>query len=263
MNDPTPELLFDGGNGSVVDRMGELDWTRAIGVSPEDYAPWGDYVCGPEHDADRPGGCETCDEHRQEAFDDLIYRKSIVFVARLRDVKSGETEDELVHNAIVAHAIDPEAALEFLRSRGAVLWTLECRDGDLFQIPEGWESNEHGGFVPSEDLLVRWLKESKHGCTIEIEVEQETDRVRGNALASGDDDEDRACEDEIIRRLDGGNVWAWCGVKVTCEANGETATELLGACSYASEADFRACGYFEDMVRACAQELLKRRMDWL
>lgn len=74
----------------------------------------------------------------------------------------------------------------------------------------------------------------------EIEVHQDDTPVRGNALASGDEDEDRACEDEILRRLDQGDVWAWACVRViaTCEGfRGESS--WLGGCSYRSERDFR------------------------
>ena len=36
--------------------------------------------------------------------------------------------------------------------------------------------------------------------------------VVGNAMASGDDDFDKECEDKILADLDGGNEWAWCTV---------------------------------------------------
>jgi hypothetical protein len=99
--------------------------------------------------------------------------------------------------------------------------------------------------------------------------------VRGNALASGDDAEDKACEDEILARLDSGDQWAWCCVKVTatleCKApkyevdhssNGpcyRMATDVslvgvdyLGGCSYTDEKDFLACSGDEMKEQALA-----------
>src|SRR5688572_13886675 len=75
--------------------------------------------------------------------------------------------------------------------------------------------------------------------------------VRGNALAFGDDAEDKRCEDEIIERLESGDVWAWASVKVTCchkdlpEIEG---VDYLGGCSYLDESDFKQPGgYYDDM----------------
>lgn len=77
--------------------------------------------------------------------------------------------------------------------------------------------------------------------------------VRGNALASGDDDVDREAEDEIISRLEGGDEWAWAYVKVIAEYEDDDGNQYeghdgLGACSYKSERDFvKNSGYYEDM----------------
>jgi hypothetical protein len=77
-------------------------------------------------------------------------------------------------------------------------------------------------------------------------------QVRGNALVSGDDDDDRQAEDEIIERLESGDVWAWASVKVEAviEVDGEeiTGEDYLGACSYADYRDFiEPGGYYDDM----------------
>lgn len=74
------------------------------------------------------------------------------------------------------------------------------------------------------------------------EVEPEHDvTVRGNAMASGDNVFDRQVEDEIIARLDAGEVAAWCCVRViaSIEVNGHTFEGFasIGACSYADEAE--------------------------
>jgi len=88
-----------------------------------------------------------------------------------------------------------------------------------------------------------------------VSAEPEDAEVRGNAMASGDDDVDRHCEDAIIADFDGGNVWAWCCVKVTACIDGIEGTDYLGCCSYKDEDDFRKGGYFEDMKLCAAADL--------
>lgn len=78
-------------------------------------------------------------------------------------------------------------------------------------------------------------------------IEPEYIEIRGNAMASGDDQVDKAYEDEIIRQLENGNEWAWCAVKVTAKWKGLEASNYLGGCSYKDEQDFMNCGYYEDM----------------
>lgn len=107
-----------------------------------------------------------------------------------------------------------------------------------------------------------------------IEVEQCDIPVRGNALACGDDAEDRAAEDEILARLDRGDVWAWASVRVLASWECFTgASSWLGGCSYASESDFKGpefevtepdgskhlTSYYEDL---CSEALddLKRQL---
>lgn len=87
------------------------------------------------------------------------------------------------------------------------------------------------------------MNQIKYTITAESE---DTDFV-GNCIASGDDDFDRACEDDIRRQLESGNVWAWCVVKVSAHFEGFTGNAYLGACSYASEKDFLECDYYASM----------------
>jgi hypothetical protein len=102
--------------------------------------------------------------------------------------------------------------------------------------------------------MIRALTENE--VTFELTVEQDDIPVRGNALASGDADEDRKCEDEILRRLDQGDVWAWASVRVTARWEGFEGHDYLGGCSYESERDFvRSGGYFDDMKDAALAEL--------
>ena len=91
---------------------------------------------------------------------------------------------------------------------------------------------------------------------ISIHVTQDDCPVRGNAMASGDDDLDREVENMILARLDNGDVWAWASVEVRAEFRGLQASDYLGACSYRNQRDFkRNSGYFEDMVAAATNEL--------
>jgi hypothetical protein len=68
-------------------------------------------------------------------------------------------------------------------------------------------------------------------------------------------------EDEILRRLDQGDIWAWAFVTVKARlmvdgvefAEGE---DYLGGCNYKNEGDFRRPGgYFDDMKARARGEL--------
>jgi hypothetical protein len=102
-------------------------------------------------------------------------------------------------------------------------------------------------------LTFRPLKSSDVVFTIAAELDPLD--VRGNAMASGDDVADRECEDAIIARVNSGDVWAWACVTVTATWEGFEASDVLGACSYADEADFKAGGYYADMKEACLHTL--------
>jgi hypothetical protein len=95
--------------------------------------------------------------------------------------------------------------------------------------------------------------------TFSLEAEYEDTPVRGNALASGDDDEDKRVEDEILRRLDNGDVWAWASVKVTAEWKGIEGVDYLGCCCYADEKEFKqAGGYYDDMKQVAFNDLIEQ-----
>lgn len=88
--------------------------------------------------------------------------------------------------------------------------------------------------------------------TYEIAVEQDDTPVRGNAIASGDAVADKEVEDEILRRLDQGDVWAWACVEVRAivELDGQRflGNTYLGGVSCKDEAEFRENDdYFSDM----------------
>jgi hypothetical protein len=97
---------------------------------------------------------------------------------------------------------------------------------------------------------------TKLNVTYRIEVEQDDTQVRGNAMASGDDAADKAVEDEILDRLDRGDVWAWAMVKVVAECEGFEGFDTLCGCCYKDEADFKTGGYFEQMKDQAFEDLL-------
>lgn len=94
-------------------------------------------------------------------------------------------------------------------------------------------------------------------CAFTLTAEQDDIPVRGNAMASGDDEVDRAEEDRILNELDDGNVWAWASVTLTCTFGGFEGFDSLGACSYRDEDDFKQPGgYYEDMREQAFENLV-------
>ncbi len=106
-----------------------------------------------------------------------------------------------------------------------------------------------------------------------IRMEPEDTPVEGNALASGDDEEDRKAEETILEQLNNGNDWAWCRVQVVAAFAGlEGESTWLGCCSYQSEEDFKGekflvkdpgeadfhegGGYYDDLLKEAAEDLL-------
>ena len=85
--------------------------------------------------------------------------------------------------------------------------------------------------------------------------------VKGNAMASGDDDLDTKVENEILERLDQGDTWAWASVEVKCSVNvnGETfsGSDHLGACSYKDEENFKTGGYYEQLMAGAMKDLIE------
>lgn len=77
-----------------------------------------------------------------------------------------------------------------------------------------------------------------------VEMLDEDVPVRGNASASGDDAFDKRVEDEIIARLEAGDMSAWFCAKVTAYVelpcpilhgvHTLAGVDYLGCCSYAS-----------------------------
>lgn len=93
-----------------------------------------------------------------------------------------------------------------------------------------------------------------------IEAEFDDIPIRGNALVSGDDELDKQVEDELIERVENGDVWAWASVKVTASIPGIDleGVDYLGGCSYQDEEDFKRCGYYEGMKAEALADLEKQ-----
>ena len=80
--------------------------------------------------------------------------------------------------------------------------------------------------------------------------------IKGNAIASGNDDYDTQVENELIERLESGDVWAWACVEVKVSKWGHSESEFLGGCSYRGEFDFKTGGYYTEMLETCVEKLL-------
>ena len=106
--------------------------------------------------------------------------------------------------------------------------------------------------------------------TLDIETEESTMEIQiilhdehipieGNAVDSGDTDFDAKVNAGIIERLDMGQLWAWCTVEVKVTIDGFTANDYLGCCSYDNEQEFKAGGYYDDMVETCKNDIVEQR----
>ncbi len=96
----------------------------------------------------------------------------------------------------------------------------------------------------------------RDGITFTVAIAQDDTAVRGNAMASGDDAADREVEDAILARLEDGDAWAWCVVRVTASVDGFEGADYLGACCFEDYGDFAAGGYLPDMENDARGELL-------
>lgn len=105
-------------------------------------------------------------------------------------------------------------------------------------------------------MRLRKLTEQEVEFTIEIE-EEDIPLVGGNppAFDSGDKEADAQLVRDIQRRLENGDLWAWCTVKVVAEWREFRGSNYLGACSYDNATDFKQGGYYEDMCREALDDL--------
>ena len=102
------------------------------------------------------------------------------------------------------------------------------------------------------DNLIKKLKKSGK-VVISLSADPDHMPIRGN-FDSGDKVADEKLEDELIKRSENGDVWAWAEVTVRAilitphPMENIIGEDHLGGCSYESEADFRKDGYYDDMV---------------
>ena len=83
--------------------------------------------------------------------------------------------------------------------------------------------------------------------TYEIEIEEEDMDIE----RAFPELEDKELVDQLIRRLNRGDLWAYCWVKVSAVlvVGGRTYRGFagLGCCSYENEEDFKKGGYYEQL----------------
>lgn len=60
---------------------------------------------------------------------------------------------------------------------------------------------------------------------------------------------------DIHAKLDAGNPWAWCEIRVVGRWKGFDSDDYIGACSYNDENDFKQGGYYEDMQKKILNDL--------
>jgi hypothetical protein len=105
----------------------------------------------------------------------------------------------------------------------------------------------------TEDNKLRDYEQKYDIC---FEALPEDVRVRGNASACGDDALDKEIEDNIVNRLEAGDLYAWFTAKVSVrDDQGREASDYLGCCCYQDEKDFKSGGYYLDMVEECIRQL--------
>lgn len=109
-------------------------------------------------------------------------------------------------------------------------------------------------------ILARKLRESGQ-VEFTFEALNEDTGVRGNALASGNDAEDKRAEDEILERLNRGDLAAWFTAKVTASFGGIESSDHLGCCSYTSFRDFENCETMADMEDQALYQLASEIVD--
>lgn len=83
--------------------------------------------------------------------------------------------------------------------------------------------------------------------TFTIDFVPEDLPVRGNAQESEDPDSDKEVEDEILARLNKGDYFAWCCVKVTAKWEDWSASDTIGAVSFGDNDNPEECDYIPDL----------------
>lgn len=165
-------------------------------------------------------------------------------------------------------------------SKGDIADGLKKDESDLTKLVRDIKTLESGGKVENLTLenakknqksLEQAIKNKKEllnktaaGPVPADEVEYEVEAtvsdlpVRGNAMASDDEEFNKQVEDEIIDRLERGDEWAWCDVMVVAKWNGyEGKSSWLGGNSYKDKEDFvkNSGGYYSDLCDEALRDL--------
>ena len=100
----------------------------------------------------------------------------------------------------------------------------------------------------------------KAEITYTIECLPEDMSVESGMFQREDGTHDTELIEQIRNDYASGNDWAWCCIKVTARIDGIPleGVDYLGGCSYRDQAEFEACGYFEDMKKEARASLIKQ-----
>ena len=113
------------------------------------------------------------------------------------------------------------------------------------------------------------------------DISAEETLIRGNAIASGDEAYDKEIEDELISRVNNGDIWAWFSFQVKAFLYVYNATideyktfvgksSWLGCCSYQSYDDFVSDTHqrsgmdeeaFDDLKKVVANYIAQNPLD--
>jgi hypothetical protein len=99
-----------------------------------------------------------------------------------------------------------------------------CRSGPNFKRPS--ERVYMGDVIPRQLAGIRKVRADE--VEFDYDVSEDGDDVRGNVMASGDDEADAKAENEVIVRLAQGDIWAWCSIKTTATWTAPNGTKLVG-----------------------------------
>jgi hypothetical protein len=105
--------------------------------------------------------------------------------------------------------------------------------------------------------MAKLRKLTVEDVVISIKTEPETETRPADHFNSNDEnpEADLTLIREIEQEIAAGSEWAWCCVTVKIEWNGFHEEDTVGCMSYKDEAEFRADGYFEDMVKTALSDL--------
>lgn len=104
-------------------------------------------------------------------------------------------------------------------------------------------------------MKLRKLREDE--VHFRLHVEEESVQVRGNAQYTGDAQDKKEAEDQILARLAYGDTWAWAQVEVTASWGVFSAHDRLGSCTYANSEDFMSSDDYTSLREGALAALQK------